>query len=51
MRNLVIAGVIGTLATYLPFWQWGDTQAAGAAVLSLMAWMALQGTEPEGRKP
>ena len=46
-RNIIISVIIGTLATYLPFWQWDGLQVAGAIALSMLAWMLLQGTEPE----
>ncbi len=49
-RNIIISVIIGTLATYLPFWQWDGLQVAGALALSMLAWMLIQGTEPEGRK-
>ena len=41
---------VGTLATYLPFWQWDGLQVAGALALSMLAWMLIQGTEPEGKR-
>ena len=49
-KDTVTAGVIGTLATYLPFWQWDGTQLFGAFALSVVAWMVIQGTEPERRR-
>lgn len=49
-RNIIISSIIGTLATYLPFWQWDGLQVAGALALSMLAWMLIQGTEPEGRR-
>ena len=49
-RNIILSAIIGTLATYLPFWQWDGLQVAGALALSILAWMLIQGTEPEGRK-
>ena len=45
-RNIIISVIIGTLATYLPFWQWDGLQVAGAIALSMLAWMLIQGTEP-----
>ena len=45
-RNIIISIIIGTLATYLPFWEWGGLQVAGALTLSMLAWMLIQGTEP-----
>ena len=50
-RNIIISVIIGTLATYLPFWQWDGLQVAGAMALSMLAWMLIQGTEPEGMRP
>ena len=50
-RNIIISAIIGILATYLPFWQWNGLQVAGALALSMLAWMLIQGTEPEGRRP
>ena len=49
-RNIIISVIIGTLATYLPFWQWDGLQIAGDIALSMLAWMLIQGTEPEGRR-
>ena len=49
-RNIIISSIIGTLATYLPIWQWDGLQVAGALSLSMLAWMLKQGTEPEGRR-
>lgn len=47
-RNIIISSIIGTLATYLPFWQWDGARSAGAMALSMLVWMLIQGTEPEG---
>lgn len=49
-RNIIISAIIGTLATYLPFWQWDGAQAAGAVACSVIAWMLIQGTDSEGGK-
>ena len=49
-RNIIISVIIGTLATDLPFWQWDRAQAAGAVACSVIAWMLIQGTDPEGGK-
>ena len=49
-RNIIISVIIGAFATYLPFWEWDGTQLFGAFTLSVVAWMFVQGTEPEGRK-
>ena len=46
-RNIILSVIIGTLITYLPFWQWKDKQAIGAFLLSVVAWMFVQGTAPE----
>lgn len=47
-RNIILSVIIGTLITYLPFWQWGiGKQAIGAFLLSVVAWMFVQGTAPE----
>ena len=49
-RNIILSAIIGTLATYLPFWEWGGTQLFGAFALSVVAWMLIQGTEPERKR-
>lgn len=50
-RNIILSVIIGTLITYLPFWQWGiGKQFLGAIALSWTAWILIQGTEPERRK-
>ena len=50
-RNIIISIIIGALATYLPFWQWGENrQALGAVALSIIVWICLDATEPERRK-
>lgn len=49
-RNIIISVIIGILATYLPFWEWGGTQLFGAFALSVVAWMLIQGTEPERKR-
>ena len=46
-KDTVTATVIGTLATYLPFWQWDGTRWMGAIVLGVVAWCALVAMEPE----
>lgn len=46
-RNVILSIIIGTLATYLPIWQWDGAQPAGAVACSVMAWMLIQGTEPK----
>lgn len=46
-KDTVTAGVIGTLATYLPFWQWDGAQVMGAVALSVVAWIVLVAMEPE----
>ena len=49
-KDTVTAGVIGTLATYLPFWQWDGAQVMGAVALSVVAWIVLVAMEPEPKK-
>ena len=49
-KDTVTAGVIGTLATYLPFWQWDGAQVMGAVALSAVAWIVLVAMEPEPNK-
>ena len=49
-KDTVTAGVIGTLATYLPFWQWDGAQVMGAVVLSVVAWIILVALESEPKK-
>lgn len=38
MRNIILSIIIGTLATYLPFWQWEGAaeQALGAVVIGII---------------
>lgn len=47
LKDTITAAVIGTLATYLPFWQWGGTRWMGAVALSVVAWIVLVALEPE----
>ena len=48
LKDTITAAVIGTLATYLPFWQWDNgTRWMGAVVLGVVAWGALVAMEPE----
>ena len=49
-KDTVTAGVIGTLATYLPFWQWDGAQVMGAVALSAVTWIILVAMEPEPNK-
>lgn len=49
-KDTVTATVIGTLATYLPFWQWDGAQVMGAVALSVVAWIILVAMEPEPNK-
>ena len=49
-KDTITAGVIGTLATYLPFWQWDGAQVMGAVALSVVAWIVLVAMEPEPNK-
>ena len=46
-KDTITATVIGTLATYLPFWQWDGTRWMGALALSVVAWIVLVAMEPE----
>ena len=46
MRNWILAGVIGVMSIFLPFWQWDGVQPLGALAMSVLAWMVIQGTEP-----
>lgn len=47
VKDTITAAVIGTLATYLPFWQWDGTRWMGALALSVVAWIVLVAMEPE----
>ena len=49
-KDTITAAVIGTLATYLPFWQWDGAQVMGAVALSVVAWIVLVALEPEPNK-
>lgn len=49
-KDTITAAVIGTLATYLPFWQWDGAQVMGAVALSVVAWIILVAMEPEPNK-
>ena len=49
-KDIITATVIGTLATYLPFWQWDGTRWMGAVALSVVAWIILVAMEPEPNK-
>ena len=46
-KDTITAAVIGTLATYLPFWQWDGAQVMGAVALSVVTWIILVAMEPE----
>lgn len=37
-RNIIISAIIGTFATYLPFWQWDGARPAGAMALSMLGY-------------
>ena len=50
LKDTITAGVIGTLATYLPFWQWDGTRWMGAVALSVVTWIILVAMEPEPNK-
>lgn len=49
-KDTITAAVIGTLATYLPFWQWDGTRWMGAIALSVATWIILVALEPEPKK-
>lgn len=49
-KDTVTAAVIGTLATYLPFWQWDGTRWMGALALSVVVWIVLVALESEPKK-
>lgn len=46
-KDTITAAVIGTLATYLPIWQWEGTRWMGAIALSVVTWIVLVAMEPE----
>lgn len=50
LKDTITATVIGTLATYLPFWQWDGARWMGAIVLSAVTWIVLVAMEPEPNK-
>ena len=50
LKDTITATVIGTLATYLPFWQWDGAQVMGAVALSVVTWIVLVAMEPEPKK-
>ena len=50
LKDTITAGVIGTLATYLPIWQWDGTRWMGAIALSVATWIVLVAMEPEPNK-
>ena len=50
LKDTITAGVIGTLATYLPFWQWDGAQVMGAVALSVVTWIILVAMEPKPNK-
>ena len=49
IKNTILSMIIGTLATYLPFWQWEDmaVQIIGAVAIGVLSFMLLLATEPE----
>lgn len=49
-KDTVTAAVIGTLATYLPFWQWDGARWMGALALSVVTWIILVALESEPKK-
>lgn len=49
-RNIILSVIIGTLITYLPFWQWENSkQFLGAVAFSFLAWIFVQSSEPVSR--
>ena len=50
-RNIILSAIIGTLITYLPFWQWeSGKQFLGAVAFSFLVWIFVQSSEPGERK-
>lgn len=49
-RDAITSGVIGILASYLPFWEWDGTQATGALCLAVVAFVGLIATWPEPKR-
>lgn len=50
-RNIILSVIIGTLITYLPFWQWENgKQFLGAVAFSFLVWIFVQSSEPGERK-
>lgn len=48
-RNIILSVIIGTLITYLPFWQWENgRQFLGAVAFSFFVWIFVQSSEPGG---
>ena len=46
-KNTILSMIIGTLATYLPFWQWEGAaeQALGAVVIGIITLSVLTALE------
>ncbi|MDO4602004.1 MAG: hypothetical protein Q4B37_07010 [Eubacteriales bacterium] len=46
-RNAILSIIIGSLATYLPFWEWSGRfqQITGAVVIAMLVFYFLVGTE------
>lgn len=48
-RNIILSVIIGTLITYLPFWQLErGKQLLGAVAFSFLVWIFVQSSEPGG---
>ncbi len=50
-KNTILSMIIGTLSTYLPFWQWDGTveQALGAVVVGVVTLSVLTALEKAPR--
>lgn len=51
IKNTILSMIIGTLATYLPFWQWDGTveQVLGAVVVGIITMTILTALEKAPR--
>ena len=49
MRNWIIAGIIGVMSTFLPFWMWDDKleHILVAGLLTWIVYVCLLESEPE----
>lgn len=52
MRNWIIAGIIGVMSTFLPFWMWDDKleHILVAGLLTWIVYVCLLESEPEKGK-